>query len=120
MRARVAIDVLGYEYNHDERTKLPRLSAASLQLAVAVSDQETKKSSAPSARLTWLRIILNNYYTAVAGEGHCAGLGCLVEKKPREAPRPLPGSQSAQAWMFESMAERSALGASLDLSRRQR
>ena len=81
MRARVAIDVLGYEYNHDERTKLPRLSAASLQLAVAVSDQETKKSSAPSARLTWLRIILNNYYTAVAGEVIVPGSDVWLKKK---------------------------------------
>ena len=32
--ARVAIDALDYEYNHDTRTQSPRLSAARLQLAV--------------------------------------------------------------------------------------
>ena len=31
---RVTIDALDYEYNHDARTQLPRLSAAGLQLAV--------------------------------------------------------------------------------------
>ena len=33
-KARVAIDALGYEYNHDARTQSPRLTAARLQLAV--------------------------------------------------------------------------------------
>ena len=37
---------------------------------------ETKKSSAPSARLAWL-----TYHTRVhTAAGHRAGLGCLVEK----------------------------------------
>ena len=33
-KVRVAINALDYEYNHDERTQSPRLTAARLQLAV--------------------------------------------------------------------------------------
>ena len=57
---RVAIEALDYEYNHNARTQSPRLSAARLWLAAGVdagSGLETKKGSAPSARLSWLRII---------------------------------------------------------------
>ena len=52
----------------------------------AGSNLETKKSSAPNARLLWLRII-REYTTAAAAAvaavvGHRrGGLGCLVEKK---------------------------------------
>ena len=53
----------------------------------AGSDLENKESSAPSACLSWLRIIREYTHTAAAAAaaaatvGYRVGLGCLVEKK---------------------------------------
>ena len=59
------------------RTQSPRLSADRLQLSGdAGSDLETKKSSAPRARLSWLRVI-REY---AASSSHRAGLGCQVKR----------------------------------------
>ena len=43
----------------------------------AGSDLENKESSAPSARLSWLRIMQSTHRAAA----HHAGLGCFDEKK---------------------------------------
>ena len=68
------------EYNHDARTQSPRLTAARLQLAVGRRGLgptvENKETSAPSARLSWLRI--TREYTQSSSSSR-AGLGCFVE-----------------------------------------
>ena len=62
----------------------PRCASASPQpdyssLSVdAGSGLENKESSAPSARLSWLRIIMREYTQSSSSR---AGLGCFVEKK---------------------------------------
>ena len=67
---RVAIDVLNYEYNHDARRQSPRLSADRLQLSGDVGlDLETKKSSAPNARLSWL--LITREYAAGSSQSSC-------------------------------------------------
>ena len=79
VRARVAIDALDDEYNHDARTLSPRLTAARLQLAVGrrgLGPREHKEGSAPSARLSWLRIMRADTQSSSSR----AGLGCFVEK----------------------------------------
>ena len=79
----VAIDALDYEYNHDARTQSPCLSADRLQLlGDAGSDQETKKISAPSARLSWLRIIREQAASSIVLDSDA-----WLRKRPREAPR---------------------------------
>ena len=58
-KVRVAIDALDYEYNHDSRKQTPRLTAARLQLAVGRRGLALRGQgdSAPSARLSWLRVM---------------------------------------------------------------
>ena len=56
---RVAIDALDHDYNDDARRQSPGLSAVRSSVD-AGSDLEAKKSSAPSARLSWLHIIREN------------------------------------------------------------
>ena len=86
---RLAIDALDYEYNHDARTQSPRLSAASLQLAVGRHglgpiDQEEQHAQ----RASFVATYNTRAHTAAAGGGgHTAGLGFLVENLPRETPR---------------------------------
>ena len=74
--------------------------------------EETKKSSAPSARISWLRIIQE-----YAAGSIVLGSDAWLIKMPREAPRRVFSrpdyNNSAQARMLESRAERSALSASL-------
>ena len=81
-------------------------------------DQEEQRTQRASFAATNHTGVHTAAAAAAAAAGHRAGLGCLVAKKTREAPRhvssrPPDQSQSAQAWMLESRAEQRALGASL-------
>ena len=99
--------------NQDARTQSPRLSEDRLQLSGdAGSDLETNKSSAPSAGLSWRRLVRE--YTHSSKQQSVIVLGSIAWLKqiPREAPQHF-SSRPAQARMLESGAERSALRASL-------
>ena len=83
MYIRVAIDVLDYAYNHDPRTRWPRLSAGRLQIAVdgrglgprdleVFQEQRTQRPS-------FVAIRIMQEYTQSSSSS--AGLGCFVEKK---------------------------------------
>ena len=85
--------------------------------ADAGSDIRTKRSSAPSARLWELRILREyTHSSSSSSRSSC-------RSTPREAPRHVSSrpyeSQSQRAWMFESEAERRALGAAPDSSIRR-
>ena len=84
---RLTIDALEYEYNHDARTQSPRLSAASLQLAVGrcglgPREQEEQRTQRASFVAT--------YHTKVHTEQQLIivlGSDAWLKKIPREAPR---------------------------------
>ena len=86
VRVRVAIDALLYEFNRDARTQSPRLTAARLQLAVGRRGLEPREQGEQSAqRASFVAIRVMREYTESSSSR--AGLGCFVEKIPREAPR---------------------------------
>ena len=108
--------MLENEYNHDARAQSPHLSADRLQLpSDAGSDLETKKSSAPSAGLSWLRIIRE--YTQQQQQQSVIVLGSDAWLEKNHVKR-LGTSLRCQTRVSQrrlgcSGAERSALGTSL-------
>ena len=102
------MDELDYKYNHDARTQSPRLSAARLQQLSgdAGSDLETKKSNAPSARLS--RPLIIREYAASISQSSCWAL-MLVENKGHVSPS---GSLFAGALVSQRRLECSSPGPS--------
>ena len=84
-KVRVAIDVLDYEYNHDARTQTPRLTAARLQLAVGRRGLGPREQGEQRTTRVFRGCV--SCETTNRAAAHRAGLGCFVEKVPREAPR---------------------------------
>ena len=66
-----------YEYNHDERTQSPRLTAARLQLAVGRRGLGPREQGEQRTRLSWLRTMRESTQSSSSR----AGIGFVVEKK---------------------------------------
>ena len=85
-KVRVAINALDYEYNHDERTQSPRLTAARLQRAVGRGglgprEQEEQRNERAS--------FVTTYHTRAHIEQQLMSWARMLSLKkiPREAPR---------------------------------
>ena len=86
----------------------------------AGADLATKKSSAPSERLSWLRLIREYTHSSSTMYVTMVGSDSWLNKISSEASPPVssrPGEgQSEQAWMLESRAEPRSLGAAQDMT----
>ena len=78
-KVRAGIDALDYEYNHDERTQSPRLTAARLQLAVGRRGLGPREQEQRIQHSYFVAIRIMRGYTQ--GSSSRAGLGCFVQKK---------------------------------------
>ena len=76
--ARVPIDALDYEYNHDARAQSPRLSADRLCKVAGRRGLGPRDQDEHTARV--FRGYLSCESMQQAAVSHRAGLGCLVEK----------------------------------------